>query len=157
MSVIPQTAWVRALLVVAGLVAVFAVTRAMAVPATFGQYGYYRGASVDEWAAKPASYSAGSEKCQACHAPVYASWSGGAHATVNCESCHGPAGAHLAGLAQRPERPEGREFCGRCHASDQARPGLVRQVDVTKHNPGAECVACHRPHDPVLSGRGERG
>ena len=155
MSVIPQTAWVRAALVVACLVVLFFVTRALAVPATFGQYGYYRGASVDEWAAKPPAYSPGVQSCQGCHAPVYASWSAGAHATIGCESCHGPAGTHAAGLGQRPARPEGREFCGRCHASDKARPSLVKQVDLATHNPGLACVTCHRPHDPALAGGGK--
>lgn len=152
MSVIPQTAWIRALLVVMGMIVVFAVARTLAVPATFGQYGYYRGASVDEWAARPTSYSAGPAKCQSCHAQVYAQWSGGAHGFINCETCHGAAGPHASGADQRPARPKGREFCGSCHASDKARPDLVKQVNVSMHSSNLECTACHRPHDPVLPG-----
>ena len=51
-------------LAVVGVLAL--VVRAALIPATFGQYGAYVGASVEEIRSKPVQY-VGSERCKDCH------------------------------------------------------------------------------------------
>lgn len=147
--------WFRAFLLVIAIVILFFVVRDLATPSSFGQYGYYRGENVDEWAAREVAFSGGSQVCQACHQDKYEAWSAGPHTSINCESCHGPAANHPANPGQvRPEVPAGREFCALCHDTNAARAGVVRQVDVLQHNPGPDCGACHDPHRPLPVGMG---
>lgn len=95
------------------LVAVFAIIAIAAkeflIPATFYQYGHYRGAAVAEIASKVPKLD-GSASCQSCHQEAYAEWAAGIHRKAtrndvvqglvikngpNCEVCHtGPAGNH---------------------------------------------------------------
>jgi cytochrome c553 len=95
------------------LVMVFAIVAFSAkkflTPASFYQYGHYRGAAVAEIASKVPKLQ-GSASCQSCHKAAYAAWAAGIHrkATKNnviqglvvkngpgCEVCHtGPAGNH---------------------------------------------------------------
>lgn len=95
------------------LVAVFAIIAIAAkeflIPATFYQYGHYRGAAVAEIASKVPKLD-GSASCQSCHQEAYADWTAGIHRKAtrngvvqgqvikngpNCEVCHtGPAGNH---------------------------------------------------------------
>lgn len=139
----------RAGLVLTVVVVAFLVVRQLAVPASFGEFGYYRGDNVREQVALAANFSRGAEVCQSCHADQYQQWKQAQHAGVNCESCHGPASAHVADFQKvKPERPRGREFCASCHDRLAARPEAIRQVDVTRHNTGVECIACHNPHQP---------
>lgn len=147
--------WFRAFLLVIAVVIVFFVVQGLATPASFGQYGYYRGENVGEWAAREVAFSGGSQTCQACHQDKHEVWVAGPHASINCESCHGPAASHAASPGQvRPEVPAGREFCGLCHEVNAARARMVQQVDGLQHNPGPDCMACHNPHRPLPVGMG---
>lgn len=78
-------------------------------PASFYQYGHYRGDAVAEIAAKVPKLQ-GSASCQPCHKKAYAEWTEGIHRKATrknaiqgvvykygpgCEVCHtGPAGNH---------------------------------------------------------------
>ncbi|TDA70144.1 MAG: hypothetical protein D9V47_02545 [Clostridia bacterium] len=147
--------WFRAFLLVVAIVIVFFVARDLATPASFGQYGYYRGQNVNDWATREVAFSGGSTTCQACHQDKHEAWAAGPHAGINCESCHGPAAAHPANPGQvRPEVPAGREFCALCHDINVARAKAVQQVDVAQHNPGPDCTTCHNPHRPLPVGMG---
>ena len=95
------------------LVVIFAIVAIAAkkflIPATFYQYGHYRGAAVAEIASKVPKLD-GSASCQSCHQEAYAEWTAGIHRKAtrngvvqglvikngpNCEVCHtGPAGNH---------------------------------------------------------------
>lgn len=95
------------------LVAVFAIVAFAAkkflAPASFYQYGHYRGNAVAEIASKIPKLQ-GSASCESCHKEAYAEWTAGIHRKAtknnviqglvvkngpNCEVCHtGPAGNH---------------------------------------------------------------
>lgn len=95
------------------LIVVFAIVAFSAkkflIPASFYEYGHYRGAAVAEIASKVPKLQ-GSAACQSCHKKAYEEWAAGIHrkATKNnviqglvvkngpgCEVCHtGPAGNH---------------------------------------------------------------
>jgi len=72
---------------------IFLVVRHFVVPKSFGEYGHYRGAAVDEIGALPVKF-AGHQTCEMCHADVLATKSAGKHANVNCEACHGALADH---------------------------------------------------------------
>ncbi len=66
----------------------FWVIRGYVVPKSFGRYGHYRAAALDDLAAHPAKF-AGHQTCETCHSDVAGTHAKGAHAHVNCEACHG--------------------------------------------------------------------
>jgi hypothetical protein len=142
---VPQQ--VTHLLAVFGLAAVaFVVVRTFLVPPSFGQYGHYRGAAVDEAALRPIKY-AGRTACVDCHEDVVTPQSQGPHQTVACETCHGPSAAHIdSGGEIKPLKPGERTFCPVCHTYDAARPTGFPQIDPIAHNEGLPCAGCHDPH-----------
>ncbi len=95
------------------LIVVFAIVafsaKKLLTPASFYQYGHYRGAAVAEIASKVPKLQ-GSASCQSCHKEAYAEWAAGIHRKATkdnviqglvvkngpgCEVCHtGPAGNH---------------------------------------------------------------
>jgi len=99
----------RLLILVVVFAAVAFTAKKVLTPATFYQYGHYRGAAVAEIASKVPKLQ-GSASCQSCHKAVYAEWSAGIHRKSTkdnviqglvvkngpgCEVCHtGPAGNH---------------------------------------------------------------
>ena len=72
-------------------VTLFLCIRAWLVPASFGEFGHYRGDSLAEIAALPIMH-AGHQTCETCHSDVLDVKKTGKHAGVNCEACHGPLG-----------------------------------------------------------------
>ncbi len=139
-------------------VIIFFVARAIVVPPTFGEYGWYRGKSLEEIAALPTKI-AGSDACIDCHVAEYAEWSVGEHSKVSCESCHGLLKAHATDPANNPGydsylSPKAYnstiEFCLRCHETDVSKPSSFPQVAV-EHSKNWDCLRCHSPHNPVGS------
>lgn len=128
----------------------FSIGRRAIVPDTYGEYGHYRAASMDEIADTPLNY-AGHESCEECHPEIAENKEYDVHSEINCETCHGPGLAH----AQNPKDirihvPAGREFCGLCHGliEDGSRD-FVNQVDITQHHTERKyCTDCHNPHQP---------
>ena len=126
------------------------VARRLLVPPTFGQYGHYRAAAVDEVAAQEPVY-AGSQVCGDCHDDIYEAKRVSNHKGVACEACHGPARDHTEAPDEyTPTAPRGRGFCPLCHGYNPARPSGFPQILPEFHNPGKACMSCHNPHDPVL-------
>lgn len=133
----------------AGLL-LFLVARAYVVPPSFGQYGHYRGAVLDEIRARPVKY-AGQETCAGCHVEETEIKGKGKHATVACEACHGPAAQHAEDPGSvKPSKPDGTAFCAGCHEMDAAKPKWFRQVNTKEHMPGMKCTECHAAHSPAL-------
>ena len=127
---------------------VFMAVRTQLVPESFGEYGWYRGESVDEIMNLPVKH-AGSQSCSECHQPEFNAWQEGRHKTVSCETCHGPLNWHV----KKPygasiETNSTKEFCGICHSINPSRPADFPQVDMIVHGYGLQCVYCHNPHDP---------
>lgn len=130
-------------------IGVFLIVRHLLVPETFGQYGFYRGASLDEIAQLPVHF-AGQKMCIECHQDIDELIQQDVHSTVSCETCHGPGQKHSEnGDTTLLEKPVSRESCGICHSKNTARKKeAVFQVDLKEHNSGRRCIECHNPHQP---------
>ena len=146
MKIPPQI--LRLLLVTVVIAGTYAVARVLLTPASFGEYGHYRGAALEEIASRPRSY-AGMKACDECHSDTLATLAKGAHAAVSCEACHGPALAHAdnpdATLAKHTDA-----LCLRCHEASPSRPAWLKQINVKTHY-GTGCTGCHLPHQPNQS------
>lgn len=133
-----------------GALGVFLVVRAALVPDGFGELGHYRTAAIDDAKARSISY-AGRQACEtACHAPVVEARKGSKHATIGCESCHGPLAKHAADKSIKPDRPDKRDICLRCHIAEAAKPTAFPQVDPKEHGGEGGCDECHNAHRPEI-------
>lgn len=138
-----------ALLFVGGLV-LFLILRALLVPKGFGELGHYRTAAIEENRARAISF-AGRKACEECHSDVVEARKGSKHATVGCESCHGPLAKHVEGGGDpKPERPDKRGICLRCHLAEAAKPIAFPQVNAKEHAGDSPCDECHKPHHPEM-------
>lgn len=140
----------RIVLVFAVGLILFLTVRAFTVPHSFGEYGHYRGDSLDEIAAHPIKF-AGHQACEACHQDVFDVKKTGKHAGVNCEACHGALASH----AEDPEKvvpklPDTAVLCVRCHEANSAKPKWFPQVVSKDHANGMACNTCHQPHKPSI-------
>ena len=120
------------------------------VPKTFGLYGHYRAAAINEEAAKPLSY-AGRATCARCHGAQVEALHGGKHVTIGCEACHGPLRQHAMQPARaKASRPDATKLCATCHETNIARPKWLKQVNTAEHSAGEPCTTCHQPHAPQM-------
>jgi cytochrome c553 len=134
-------------------------------PKSFGVYGHYRAASVEDIATAhpayltPATFSSAYPK-------EFETWSAGIHKVVKCQICHTTVGmtttmASLAGDASPSASPllpaagDSRKLCVKCHERIAGRPDYMPQIDVDSHSKGQACTACHNPHSPLFSSSGE--
>jgi hypothetical protein len=143
------------LLYFAGIIIFFSL-RAILVPPTFGEIGWYRAESVEEIAELQSKV--GEEfRCFNCHVAEYAEWEIGEHRNISCESCHGLLRPH----AENPEEFMGYDeflspkafnstldFCLSCHGEGITKPELFPQISV-EHTKDWDCLNCHNPHNPV--------
>jgi len=130
-------------------IALFLFVRHLLVPDTFGQYGFYRGASLID-NASPDIHYAGQKECLECHQDVEDLKTQGLHSEIRCEACHGPGQKHvLSGDVADIKRPSEREFCGNCHGINAARnKNTIVQIDLKQHNIDKKCIECHNAHQP---------
>ncbi|MFN8210653.1 MAG: cytochrome c3 family protein [Bacteroidales bacterium] len=130
-------------------ISLFLLLRHFLRPETFGQYGFYRGASLADNASFPAHY-AGHAACLDCHQDIEDMKAANKHNGISCETCHGPGLKHAeSSEASDIFKPQGREFCGKCHEKNAARRSdVIKQQDLNTHNPGKSCTECHNPHQP---------
>ena len=135
---------------------IFLVARGYVVPKSFGKYGHYRAAAMDEIAAHPLHF-AGHQACETCHVDVLDVKKNGKHANVNCEACHGPLASHADDPASvTPRKPDTATLCVRCHAASAARPKDFPQVQAEEHSAGLPCETCHQPHSPAMTAGGAK-
>lgn len=131
------------------IVSLFLLLKHALTPESFGQYGHYRGNSMKEIAALPIHF-VGNQGCVSCHDTIATMKSEGYHSDLACEGCHGAGYLH----AENPKtekliKPDSREFCGKCHSINIARPEkAVTQQNIKDHNPDKKCIVCHNPHQP---------
>ena len=135
------------------------IARAYLVPATFGEFGFFRAASMDEEKARLPRH-VGRAACVECHKEIAAIHAKDAHASVECETCHGPGWEHVEKPDAELPRPNTRENCLTCHRLLDARFGSFPQVDWRKHfqfvgvgDSSIACVRCHSPHEPLFMDR----
>ena len=140
---------------VAGL-AFFLVVRGFLVPKTFGEYGHYRGAALEEIAARPVNF-AGHQSCETCHAEIAEKKGGGKHVHVNCEACHGPQAKHADDPGSiQPAKLDTAVLCVRCHEANAAKPKNFPQVVSADQSNGLACDTCHQPHSPAIESGGAK-
>jgi hypothetical protein len=136
----------RLVLLTAVIVLSYGAARALLRPASFGEYGHFRGAALEEIAARTPVY-AGMKSCDECHSDVLQKVAKFEHKNVACESCHGPGREH----AKDPDVKNLKlndSLCLRCHEANASRPIWLKQITEKDHFKGDRCVGCHVPHQP---------
>lgn len=151
--------YLRLLLVFLGIIALVLIGRAILVPDTWGEYGYYRGGYIAEEASRELVYGT-NESCKSCHVEVYDLKSEGTHKSLSCEICHGPVSSHAKDGKKIDVMPVRKgekqiDLCLNCHAEVVGRPEkfpmilypdhLIEQ-DVKKTH---TCDQCHTVHSPL--------
>lgn len=115
-------------------------------------YGAYRGDSVTEIAALPVQV-APSSYYMSFYPEVHEKWATGIHKVVQCTVCHGPVAVGATPKLAKLENTA--EICTNCHAATAGRPTSQPQINVAKHSGKQECLNCHDPHSPLLTGKGK--
>lgn len=139
---------VRLILLILGVVGSYGVARMLLVPPTFGEYGWFRGAALEELAATKPVFS-GMKSCDECHSDVLQKVAKYEHKSVSCESCHGPSRPHAGDPDVKPPKAKFADSdCLGCHQSSPSRPSWLKQVEPLEHFRGDKCTGCHVPHQP---------
>ena len=99
----------------------FLVARSVIVPPSFGHYGHYRAAAIQDIRRQPMHF-AGQQVCAGCHPDEVEERNKDKHRTVACEACHGPSSAHAesAGEEKHPLL-DATVLCRSCHEADAAK------------------------------------
>jgi hypothetical protein len=139
---------VRLILLTFAIVGSYLAARLLLTPASFGEYGWFRGAALGEIASHEQSF-AGMKACEECHSEIVETLTAHEHKTLSCETCHGVGKAH----ADDPDvalKKLSKDFCLRCHLANPSRPAWMKQLDPSDHyEDDGGCVACHLPHHPT--------
>ena len=141
----PPPQIVRLILLTLGIVCSYLVARAFLTPPTFGEYGWYRGAAMEEIASRPPVF-AGKKSCDECHSDILKKLASDAHRTLSCEGCHGVSREHSENPDILPVKVTG-SHCIRCHEANPSRPAWFKQIILKDHYSG-KCTECHIPHQP---------
>jgi hypothetical protein len=136
----------RLVLLTLAIVGSYMVARAILTPPSFRQYGWYRGAALEEIASREPVY-AGKKACEECHSDVLQKLGKFEHKTLSCESCHGVSREHAANPDITPAKLTG-NHCIRCHEANPSRPSWFKQITLKEHYSG-KCAECHVPHQPT--------
>jgi predicted CXXCH cytochrome family protein len=136
----------RLVLLTLGIVGSYVGARTLLTPASFGQYGWFRGAALEEISARTPVY-AGRKACAECHEDIGHKLALAEHKTISCESCHGVGRAHADNPDVQITKP-GDALCLRCHGFNPSRPKWLKQITVEDHYRGEKCAGCHVPHQP---------
>lgn len=148
----------RAFLIIIGGLMTFLIVRAILFPASFGEFGPYRGANVEEQMDKAASF-ASPGACKDCHANVDAIHRENSHKSVGCQNCHAPLIVHVKDGSVVGDMPINRspQLCLRCHRKLPSRPTTFPQIATKEHLQRNEddledgaCTVCHAPHKPAM-------
>lgn len=131
----------------------FTFVRESFIPGSFGQYGRYRGDSIQENVAFAAMYAEGTDTCRKCHQDVFNKLSVSRHTGIDCQTCHGAGEKHSI----KPEAfslkiDDSKSLCESCHISIAGRRDKQIATVNVMHSGGVNCTTCHNPH----SGMGGR-
>ncbi len=135
----------RLVLVTLAIIGSYLAARAVLTPASFHEYGWYRGAALEEIRARPPLY-AGKQACDECHSEKLQELAKGSHQTLSCEACHGVSREHVENPDVLPVKLSG-SHCIRCHDANPSRPQWFKQIVVKDHY-DSNCTECHLPHQP---------
>jgi hypothetical protein len=138
---------IRLVLLTIAIVGAYFTARYFLVPPSFGQYGHYCGAALEEIRTNE-PFWAGRGACDVCHSEIAQKLAKAEHQGNSCEACHGPAEKHA-------EDPDGVKLpkmspdkCLRCHEASPSRPKWLHQITLKDHYDGGVCTDCHDPHNP---------
>jgi hypothetical protein len=167
-----------AILVVLVLVG-FLTVRALTVPESFGQYGHYRGTSLEERQNLDVILLT-PQTCTECHEdergdwwPGFEAWQNGGHSSLTCANCHGNLNEHVERRRKDPTaekfvvtKDDSWQLCLVCHHAMAARPAVLPIFDPAREDHAnylkltkkemeevSGCSMCHptyRPHNPEL-------
>ena len=139
----------RLALAFAIFISIFLLVRHFLVPDTFGKYGPYRAAALNDYLPLEIHYS-GQQACFKCHQDIEDKKAQDVHSDIHCETCHGPGQKHVvSSKAGDVLKPSDRDFCGSCHVINAGKlKSTINQIDLNKHNVGKNCIECHNPHQP---------
>ncbi len=151
--------YLRLVLVFTGIVALVLIGRAVLVPDSWGEYGYYRGGYIQEEASRDLVYGT-NKSCMSCHESVYELKEEGSHKRLSCEICHGPVGEHAKDgkkIADMPVRKGEKQIalCLTCHKKVVGRPEKFPMIEHIGHLEELNvkithtCDQCHTVHDPL--------
>jgi hypothetical protein len=140
---------VRLVLLTIAIAGSYMVARYCLTPASFHQYGWYRGDALGELASRQPVF-AGKKSCEECHADVVKKLTKAEHKGLSCEGCHGVSLAHENNPDDDKLNPGklAMSHCLRCHEANPSRPAWLRQVPSRSHYQGQKCTECHTPHQP---------
>ena len=149
----------RIVLVLVAIIALVYFGRMLMLPDTWGQYGYYRGAYINEEASRKMVYGT-NESCKSCHSEVYELKSHSVHKRLSCELCHAPIGEHVKNGKKIADMPiiskKGLvKQCLKCHQKIIGRPSKMPQIEYKEHleEKGVKlthtCDQCHTVHAPM--------
>lgn len=126
----------------------FALVREALIPGSFGQYGRFRGDSLQENVAFAAMYAEGINTCRTCHQDVFNEYSVAQHAGIDCQTCHGAGEKHSAKpKAYTLKIDDPKSLCASCHTSIAGRrEEQIATVNIGMHSGGVNCIMCHNPH-----------
>jgi hypothetical protein len=170
---------VRVVVIIVVVAVGFLVARFATVPKSFGQYGHYRGESLDEDMSLPVILQS-PQTCRECHEeetgewPGYEVWQKGKHSSLICENCHSNCQEHVEARGKEPDlkkdvitKDPTPQRCLMCHYGLAAKPKVLPLCLPDKHHAGylklleqpatktLSCTVggCHtdfRPHNPKL-------
>ena len=146
--------------------------RGFLVPATFGEYGNFRGANLEEQMnIRVPKHGTGMESCAYCHDERVAGLLQTPHRVINCETCHAALRTHvdypsIEAFLENPDQFDrtatmaiysAQELCIKCHDFQLAKPRGYTTIVVREHLEEREmelgpnvCLECHDPHDPQM-------
>lgn len=146
----------RLLMIIGVVVVGFIAVRSLLVPDSFGEYGHFRGANLEEQMAILPLYQ-GSDQCMECHQSQHSDWQESGHSSVTCEVCHGCWEIHNGNL-KTMTAVASVDACLTCHLKLSGRPVDFSQIesfaqhlkdqDLTEED-AEGCVDCHDPHAPL--------
>src|SRR5450631_650115 len=108
-------------------------------PKSFGVYGHYRAASVEDIAAIHPTYLK-ADSFSSDYPKEYETWSTGIHKVVHCQICHiavgnvqndAPlsAGSPHPATTALPMPSDSRKLCVKCHEKIAGRPDFMPQIE----------------------------
>ena len=139
---------VRLVLVTIVVVGTYAVARVIMTPATYYDYGNFRGAALEELQAKK-PVLAGMKACDECHSDMLEKLAKYEHKGISCESCHGFSRPHADNPDVKPPKVKFADSdCLSCHQASPSRPSWLKQIEPVEHFRNDKCTGCHVPHQP---------
>lgn len=155
----PNQFWIRIIVVFVSIIVLVMAGRMIMLPESWGKYGYYRGAYINQEASKPLVHGENSS-CTDCHIEIIELKSHSSHKRLSCESCHGPVSTHAKDgkkIADMPTRKNEAQIdlCLNCHQKTVGRPEKFPMIDHYEHlseqnvKKTHTCDQCHTVHAPL--------